>query len=386
MQASILAAISYWVSFWALVHTWFLYGAILWILVRRKGIPSIPPFPQDPPTVSVIVAAHNEEKSIEERLRNLQELHYDPEKLEILVASDGSRDGTARIVRALQEAWDRIRLLEFPEHRGRAAVHNDAVLQTRGEIVVFTDAETRFDPHFLERIIPHFMLEGVGAVSGRIHYVNVEESSIAHSAGLYWRFEEKLRTWESALGLLAFGTGAAFCMRRSLYIPMEEVYDDVDYAETLSVVSRGFRLHYEPQALAYDRIDPTLRSTHRRRARRTTMAFLSILKRLWKERLWRRPAILVSILSHKTMRHLSPFFLLLLGASNPFLLNVGGWYRFTALCQAVFYLLALLGWIAHVLGRRWTPVSLPFTFVSLNFSRLWGVILALAKSPPSTYR
>ncbi len=376
----------YWGSLLLLFHTWLLYGAVLWIICSLRQRSEAPPAYPFNPSVSFIVAARDEERFIRSRIENLRGLRYDLERVEVIVASDGSRDSTVAIARELQASWSRVRVLEFPDQRGRAAVHNDAVSSAKGDILVFTDAETRFDELFLQWVIPHFLDPTVGAVSGRILYTNRGQSSVTLSAGLYWQLEERLRLWEGQLGILAFGTGAAFCMRRELYVTMNRPYDDVDYSETLSLVGRGYRVSYEPRALAYDTVSPSATIAHRVRLRRTSMAFRSILDGIFTFRLWRRPGILLSVLSHKLLRHLTAFFMISLAASNVCLLRTGSWYGFTLTMQCAFYLMAILGGIGHRRGWRHKALGIPFNFVILNYSRMLGTLEGLFKRPPSTYR
>jgi cellulose synthase/poly-beta-1,6-N-acetylglucosamine synthase-like glycosyltransferase len=375
----------YWASLLALVHTWGLYG--LWLFAWRalRPRPQLTAARESVLSITFIVAAHNEERSIRARLENLRILACCEGSVEVLVASDGT-DRTGDVVREFQKAWGAVQLLEFPVRRGRAAVHNETAGSASGEILVFTDAETRFDPHFLDHILPHFQDPRVAAVSGRICYINEQDSSITRSAGLYWRLEERLRSWESDLGLLAFGTGAAFCMRRDLYTPMPSAHDDVDYWETLSLVGRGYRLQYEPRALAFDTLSPEVETTHRVRVRKTAMAFRSMLQGIRAFRLWERPGILFSILSHKLLRHVSPALLLSLLFSNGALWSSGDWYRCTMILQALFYTLALLGGLGHALGWTWKPLVIPFNFVLLNYSRMLGLATGLIRKPPPTYR
>jgi cellulose synthase/poly-beta-1,6-N-acetylglucosamine synthase-like glycosyltransferase len=376
----------YWLALAALVHTWGLYGLVLWVWSRLRSPVPAAPVPCATRTISVIIAAHNEQDAIARRVEDLTALRGAPAQMEILVASDGSTDQTCAVVRALQPAGVRLRLLEFAEHQGRAAVHNAAAREARGDILVFTDAETRFHEAFLEHILPHFADSRVAAVSGRISYVNEADSAITVSAGLYWTLEERLRVWESRLGILAFGTGAAFCMRRDCYVPMVRAHDDVDYAETLALVGRGMRVQYEPRAVAYDRIAAQVAPTHRARARRTSMAFRSILDGILAHRLWRRPGILFSVVSHKLLRHVSPALMVLLLLCNAALWTRGSWYRATLIFQAGFALVALAGGLAQRWGWRPPPLAVPFAFVLLNFSRLAGLMGGLFRKPPSTYR
>lgn len=383
-----LTAIVYWVSLICVSHTWGLYWVVLYCWCHLKPDSNENQYNESCPSASVsfIIAARNEEKSIAERIENLREISSGLHWVEVLVGSDGSQDQTCREILKAQKEWPVVRLFDFPTPRGRSAVHNDMVKQAKGEILVFTDAETRFDPLFLRYIIPRFRNPMVGAVSGRIYYRNLEDSSITVSAGLYWELEEKLRTMESHLGILAFGTGAAFCMRRELYMPMKAAHDDVDFWETLSVAGRGLKVEYEPRAKAYDTIYASLAPTHHVRVRRTSKAFRSILGGVLEFRLWRRPAVLFSVVSHKLLRHLSPFFLLLLLASNLLVASYGSWYVFTLVAQSIIYGLGALGWVAHARGVKFKPVALPFNFLLLNYSRLFGVLHGLVKKPPSSIR
>ncbi len=383
-----LPTLLYWVSLLCVSHTWGLYWILLYLWCRLK--PDLKEI-RSPEVaalsgVSFIIAARNEEKSIAERIENLKELSSGLPWVEVLVGSDGSQDQTCQEVLRVQEQWPAVKLFAFPTPRGRSEVHNDTVRQAKGELLVFTDAETRFDPLFLHYIIPRFQNPRVGAVSGRIHYLNLEDSSITVSAGLYWELEEKLRSMESRLGILAFGTGAAFCMRRELYMPMKAAHDDVDFWETLSVAGRGYKVEYEPRAKAYDTICASLAPTHHVRVRRTSKAFRSILRGVLEFSLWRRPAVLFSVVSHKLLRHLSPFLLLLLLISNLLVANRGNWYVFSLVAQSIIYALGALGWAAHVRGVKFKPVALPFNFLLLNYSRLFGVLHGLVRKPPSSIR
>ncbi|MEJ5377768.1 MAG: glycosyltransferase [bacterium] len=383
-----LTTFVYWVSLVCLSHTWGLYGIVLflWCRIMPRTKDAQTEEAPAPRGVSFIIAARNEERSIRERIENLRELSSGLPWAEVLVGSDGSQDNTCQEVLKAQEQWPEVRLFDFPIPRGRSAVHNDLVRQAEGELLVFTDAETRFDPFFLQYIMPRFRDPKVGAVSGRIHYRNLQDSSITLSAGLYWELEEKLRTLESRLGILAFGTGAAFCMRRELYMPMKAAHDDVDFWETLSVAARGFKVEYEPRAKAFDIISPEIGTTHRLRARRTSRAFRSILRGVWEFRVWQRPSLLFSVLSHKLLRHVSPLLLLLLLTSNLILAGRGSWYVLTLLAQSVLYGLGALGWAAHLKGIRFKPLALPFNFLLLNYSRLLGVLNGFVRKPPSSIR
>ena len=382
-----LARVAFWVSLAGLLHTWGVYTAAMLLLSRHlkgrsreDGREILPSY-----SVSFIIAARNEEAHIFRRIQNLAHISVGLREVEVIVASDGSTDGTCEEVLRAKEIWPFVTLLHFPQHVGRAILHNEAAKRSRGEILIFTDAQTEFHPDFLKIALSHFEDPKVGAVSGRIAYINQDQSSVTVSAGLYWRIEERIRDGESKLGILAFGTGAAFCMRRELYFPMQSPNDDVDYWETLSLVGRGFRVHYEPEAYAYDVIAPDLSGTHKVRAKRTAMALRSMVDGLFRFELWKRPGVLFCLFSHKLLRHFSPFLLLVLLAANILLVSKDAVYEVGLVGQGIFYSMAAMGFLCHKRHWNWRPFVIPFNFVLLNWSRLLGVVEGMLSKPPSSY-
>jgi cellulose synthase/poly-beta-1,6-N-acetylglucosamine synthase-like glycosyltransferase len=334
--------------------------------------------------LSFIIAAFNEGSRIGERINNLMTLRCDW-PFEILVGSDGSTDDTVEVVTSMKYA--EVKVLAFQKNRGRASVHNACAMDAKGDILIFTDAETVFKKDFLEQIIPHFADPRVGTVSGRILYLNKDESSISRSADLYWRFEEYIRLGESRLGILGFGTGAALAMRKDAYSAMGPT-EDIDYSATLRASGKGYKVLYEPHAVAYDRISVTPGGALKTRIRQTSRCFKSVLKLIFSAQiLFRRPVVFAATLIHKTFRHLTPFFMLGLLFSNLYLLSANTFYGGLFVLQMVFYALAAMGYFRSRFSARWWRwlTILPYNFLLLNIGRGIGVIMALAGRDPSTY-
>ncbi len=382
------AEVCFWAALAGLLHTWGIYPAAMLFLSKRVGGRSreVARGMLSSYSVSFIIAARNEETHILRRIQNLADISAGLREAEVIVASDGSTDRTCEEVLRAKERWPFVILLHFPQHVGRAILHNEAVKRSRGDILIFTDAQTEFHPDFLKIALSHFEDPKVGAVSGRIAYVNEDQSSVTVSAALYWRIEERIRDAESRLGILAFGTGAAFCMRRELYFPMQSANDDVDYWETLSLVGRGFSVHYEPKAFAYDVIAPDLSGTHKVRAKRTAMALTSMVDGLFRFKLWKKPGVLFCLVSHKLLRHFSPFLLLALLVANFLLVSSATLYHVGLIGQGIFYSMAAIGFFCHKRRWNWRPFIIPFNFVLLNWSRLLGVVEGVLSKPPSSYR
>jgi len=334
--------------------------------------------------ISFIIAAYNEEKYIENRIINLINLDYPRQNIEIIVVSDGSTDRTNEIVRRIAKENDRVILLDFPQQRGRAFVHNEAVKKAKGNIIVFTDAETEFEKDFLKVVLPHFSDPKVGCVAGRIYYKNKRDSSITESAGIYWRYEDLIRRLESELGILAFGSGAALAVRKELFKPLS-LAEDIDRVTPLEVRMAGFRVEYEPKAIAYDYIEEDVKSAHKTRVRKTSRAFKDILRRFVKINLFKDPLFLISVFFHKISRHLTPFYMIGIFILNIFLLNYGRLYTVIFFFQILFYIFAFLGWVLDRMKKKFILFYLPYNFVLINIGRFVGVVKSIFGQETASY-
>lgn len=352
-----------------LSYTWIGYGLLL-ALVRcfRKLHIEKRPFT---PRVSIIVAAKNEESRIRGRIEDLLCLDYPAGELEIIVASDGSTDHTAPIVRSFSD--DRVRLLEFPKTRGRAAVHNDAVRAATGEILVFTDAATRFARFFLRNVVANFADPCVGCVSGVLVFQNQEASALARQRGLYWRYEYWLRRLESESGVFACASGPCMAVRKRLYRPLSDTSYDVDFLTPLDVVEAGALVLQEDEAIAFDEMFSTPQQELRAQIRMVSRNLCGYLDRRFLLNSRAHAWFAWSILSHKVLRWMTPFFLVLLFVSSA-LLAVRGQARPLWLAQIVFYAAALIGWLQVRAGRPAPVVSAPFAFCLANLGFLLGVL------------
>ncbi len=339
----------------------------------------MPPEAARAPKLSVIVAACNEEASIAARIGNLLASDYPADRLEIIIASDGSTDGTAERARAFAG----VRVLEFSENRGRAAAHNDAVAAATGEVVVFTDAQTEFRPDFLSRLAAGFVDPQVGCVVGNLVYRSAG-SNVAEAEGLYWRTEKETRKLESRAGILATGTGACMGVRRHLWQELAGI-DDCDFASPLDVILQGSRVAYAEEAVAYDIPSSNLQQEFKTRVRQTSKNLLGTCRHWGWRGLFSHPLVSWGLCSHKVLRWLSPFFLAGLLLSNLLLLPAHVFFQATLAGQGVFYAFVLAGLLEH---WRWWKVpysSVALSFCVANAGMGVGVILALAGSAPTSY-
>ncbi len=303
------------------------------------------------PAVSILVVAHNEAHLIEARIRNLLALDYPREKLDLMIASDGSTDGTAERARACEA--EGLRVFAFTGRRGKAAVLNELVPQARAAIVTLADARQEFEPGALRALVAPFQDERAGAVSGELVLQSGNDRRLGQGVGLYWRYEKWIRGNEARADSTVGTTGAIYAIRRDLFepIPPETILDDV--LVPMRIVRQGYRALFEPRARALDRVSARPADEFQRKVRTIAGNFQLFAQERWlldprQNRIWFQTA------SHKALRLLTP---LLLGAILLSSLALhGDWIARAALVgQAAFYGAALA---AHALrdGRRKTPL------------------------------
>src|SRR6516165_901545 len=221
----ITMAIVFWAFFGLLFYSYIVFSVLIWLLAkwfgRQNGQPQIS---SNPPSISLLIAAYNEEAVIEKRIQNALAMDYPPDKLEIVVASDGSSDATSDIVR--NYAGRGVKLLDFSDRRGKAAVLNSAIGELNGAIVLLSDANTLIDPCAAQKLVRWFQDPKVGMVCGRL--VLTDSHTGKNTDGLYWQYETFLKQCEGRLGALLGANGAIYAIRKELYspIPNDTIIDD----------------------------------------------------------------------------------------------------------------------------------------------------------------
>ncbi len=358
--------ILFWLSALLIFYSYFGYPLLIKTAASMRPRPIRRRGRAGPPTLSVIIIAHDEEDCIEQKLLSLLESDYPREYVEILVVSDGSHDRTDEIVRRFES--EGVRLLSLPGPRGKPAALNQAVPLTSGEILVLADARQSIAPDAIRALVDDLADPDVGAVSCELHLSAREGTEKASGVGAYWRYEKFVRRTESLFDSTVGATGALYALRRFLFRPLDPrtVLDDVAIA--MDVVLAGYRVIFEPRALAFDHIHGKAGRELQRKIR--TLAGNLQLVRLKPELLSpRKNRILWQFVSHKLTRLLVPWALAALFATSIFLgFEGGGFYRAAALGQAACYLLAGLGAVAPARWRAARPLRIPYAFVLLNLA------------------
>lgn len=365
------AEVVFWISTLLVIYTYVGYPLVLKILLFFA--PSRDYKKQESlPFVSIVISVYNEEKGILEKIQNLKEIAYPRGRLEILVGSDGSTDGTVDLLQA--NRLEVMKVLVFPRRRGKAAVLNDLVKEARGELIAFSDANSLFRVDTLENLVKPFSEPHVGAVSGELLLTssgNVGES-------VYWQYETMVKRLEGRAGTLVGATGGVYAIRRSLYrpLPLDRAVAD-DFVIPMMILQQGYRVEYAPEAVAFETAEKTVRREFRRKVRIGAQNF-NALRYVRSSLNPRRGFAAFALWSHKIIRWSVPFALLALGAATAALYRPGGALAPVFYAEVAFVALALAGWV----GERWnvrTPmVILPYYFLAVNAALIVGFLKSIA--------
>jgi cellulose synthase/poly-beta-1,6-N-acetylglucosamine synthase-like glycosyltransferase len=319
----------FWVAAGVVVYAHFGYPAVLWLLSRGRatGREVAPPGP--PPRVSLIVAAHDEERAILRFLRSALVLAYPRERLEMIVVSDGSTDRTAEW--AAKEGADQV--LEV-SRGGKVAALNAGVEQARGDLLAFADANAAWEPEALARLVERLADPRVGYVCGQ---VRLDGGDGDNQEGLYWRYEMAIRALESRLAGVTGGNGAINAIRREAYIALEPTRGQ-DISLPFELTKRGWRAVYEPAAVAHETSAATLGAEFARKRRMLTGAWAALLRHGMLSPRGYSIAYAFEIYSHRLLRYMTPLLhLVALGANVALVaLGAGALYDVTLALQLAF--------------------------------------------------
>jgi cellulose synthase/poly-beta-1,6-N-acetylglucosamine synthase-like glycosyltransferase len=358
---------------------WVAVGLIAWVYVGYPIAAAVAarvrpfrPTPSGPgPTlVTVGIAAHNEARQLQARIANVLDQHV-PFELEVVVASDGSTDGSTTLVERLAAADPRIRLLTL-ERGGQTSAQRAIFGAARGQVVVLTDAETRFAEGCLGALVAPFADPRVGAATGRLAWLDGNRTETSRNEGAYWRYEQRVRGLESRAGWLTTVTGALLAVRVSAYREVPD-HASMDHLLPLAVRDQDLVVVAVPEAVASDRTVGGLREQFRNRSRTATRGIRANLSMAGRLTPWRRPSAFLAIWSHKILRWATPILAGIAGASA-LVLGLGGQplYLLPVAVGIVGLALAAVGWALRARRRPWRWGSLPLAIVVVNLAFLNG--------------
>ncbi len=331
----IVVAIAFWISVALILYAHLGYPLALYALVSRRRKPTLSPGTWDePPHVSLIVAAFDEEEVIAAKVANALALDYPRDRLEVIVASDGSADGT--VERARTAGADLV--LDLPRG-GKVTAQNAAAERASGDVLAFSDANSVWSPDALRHLIEPFADPGVGYVCGQVRFLDSDGDNVE---GSYWRYEMALRELESALAGVTAGNGAIYAVRRDAYIPLPPAASH-DLSLPFLLAKRGRRSLYVPWAGAEEKMVPTLDGELARKRRMMVGIWDIVVGEGMLRPGGYPPLYAFEIASHRLLRYATPFLHLVALAANLALLGQGWVYAVTLIAQLGLLTAALLG-------------------------------------------
>jgi len=359
-----MAKITFWLALLSVFYTYAGYSlVVMFISLFFRNLVKKQPIE---PKVTFLITAYNEEKTIAQKLENTLSLDYPRDKLEIIVASDGSTDRTDQIVKGF--ASKGVKLLRVEGRRGKTETQNQAVKHATGDIIIFSDATTKYERHNIRRFVENYADPSVGAVSGRYEYYNPTGATIGIGNILFWKYENFIKRSQTKIMTITGCCGCIYSVRRDLYEPLPpDIISDL--VEPLKILEKGYRVVFESEAVAYE--ETTEKSTEefhmRIRVISRGMRGLLYMKKLFNPlKFW---FISFQLFSHKILRWFIPVFLIALFVSNIFLRG-DLFYNATLALQIAFYGAALVAWAGERLNIKLRFLSVPLYFTTVNIASL----------------
>ncbi|WP_421943905.1 glycosyltransferase family 2 protein [Pedobacter sp.] len=380
--------IAFWISLFIVVYTFVGYGLLLFILVRIKRLFIKEKTFADQiefPTVTILVAAYNEEGIIEDKIKNTLELDYPKEKLQIIFITDGSSDSTPEKIMPFSEIF----LMHEDIRTGKMAAIKRAIPKVENEIIVFTDANTFLNQQAIKELVKHYQNEKVGAVAGEKR-IMVEELADASSAGegFYWKYESYLKKWDYELYSNVGAAGELFSIRTDLYQPVESDSIIDDHMIAMRIAEKGYIIAYEANAYAMETASANTKEELKRKIRIAAGGLQSTLRLTKAANPFYYPVLTFQYISHRVLRWtITPFLLI-----TAFILNVLivaetdlAFYKIMLSAQILFYILSLAGWFFESKNIKIKVFFIPYYFCVMNYAVIAGIFRYIGKNQSAAW-
>jgi cellulose synthase/poly-beta-1,6-N-acetylglucosamine synthase-like glycosyltransferase len=365
--------IFFWTCVFIVFYVFVGYGMLISILAKIKGTKPIETLAdEDLPEVTFLVAAYNEEEIIEEKIKNTLALDYPKDKLKIKVVTDGSNDGTNDIVSRFSEA----ELCFKPERAGKIAAVNRVMPSVESALTVFTDANVMINKDGLKNMIRHFQSNLVGAVSGEKTVLSKEEDGASSSGeGFYWKYESFLKRKDAEWNTLVGSAGELFAIRTHLYENIDTNTLIEDFVMTMKLSAKGYKVAYEPQALAMETGSANIEEETKRKVRISAGGIQAVIMLLPLLNFFKYGKLTFQYISHRALRWtLMP--LALVGAfTSIFFLTPQGWpYDLIMRLELIFAILALAGYAMRNGETKIKALYIPYYFIYMHYCVVLGWI------------
>jgi cellulose synthase/poly-beta-1,6-N-acetylglucosamine synthase-like glycosyltransferase len=371
--------ILFWVSVSIVFYTYIGYGILLWCLVRIKEL-FIPyketVLPQELPSVTLLIAAYNEEDYVEAKMQNCRELDYPADKITILWITDGSDDRTNELLQQYPDA----KIYYQPERRGKTAALNRAIDFVQDSLVLFSDANSMLNKDALKEIVLKFSNPKVGCVSGEKRVEAQDDDAVSSKGeGAYWKYESTLKELDSRLYSVVGAAGELFALRTELYqqLPDDTLLDD--FMLSMLITMKGYKNAYCPKAYAVEGGSLDMKEEGKRKVRIAAGGLQSVWRLRSLLNIFRYGILSFQYVSHRVLRWtITPFLLFALLFITFFLYLQGNLflYGLILVAQFIFYFLAILG---NIYGKKYKFLYIPYYFVFMNINVFKGIIYLIKK-------
>src|SRR5258706_2711845 len=380
-----MLSLIFWLSVFFVAYTYIGYPLLIALAVKFIRGPIPTPIPDV--SVTLLITAYNEENVIEKKIENSFNLDYPSEKLQIIVAADGSTDRTSEIVIRFSERG--IVLAFTPQRDGKMAAINRAIPLARGSIIVFSDANYMYETDAIRKLVATFSDGRVGAATGAKLIIQ-DGDNLSGAEGIYWKYESWIKKNETIVGTCTSSVGEILAVRRELYNPPPNNIINDDYYIVLDLIRRGFRVHYVPEARSFEYISATAHDEMVRRSRMNAGKYQAIFLS-YSLLPFNRPLVLWQIVSHKYCRAFLPFgfigalvaniLIALLQANSP----SSYFYSVLLLLQIFFYAVAVLGNRVKFRGFLGKIIYFPTYLVNSNMAILRGFYGYMSKKQTNVW-
>ncbi|MFH1061590.1 MAG: glycosyltransferase family 2 protein [Candidatus Omnitrophota bacterium] len=363
----------FWISLITLFHVYIGYMIICIIIgkIFKQPIDKQEIFP----TVTILIPAYNEQQVIKQKIENTLALEYPKDKLEIVIASE-SNDQTNQLVSDFKAQG--IILYAFEQRRGKSRMLYDVFAKTKGEIIIFSDANAMYKPDVIKKLARNFNDPKIGGVLGNLIITNPKDSSISQGESVFKKYEAVLRQANTAAHSIIGADGTMLAMRRDLYKPIDPDRGD-DFELALRIRIQGYGMVFEPEAISYEKASIDFRDEIKRKRRIVSWFWKSALILLGEMLHPFRGFLIFQVISNKILRWLSPYFLILLFISSLRLAAMNNFYALFFQLQVFFYSLAVFSgiFLSSSDNKFLKLLKMPFFFIVFNYAFLIGTIEGL---------
>lgn len=353
-------------------HTYILFPLILKLIVKGKQVNSILYSDFDLPNVTIIIAAHNEEKVIKQKIESTFNTSYPNDKIEILIGSDNSNDTTNAIINKYQLENSNLHLIEYKKRQGKSYIINDLVKKSKAEILIFTDANVFFEPTTIYELVKHYKNDRVGQVGGNIINTNIKKSGISYQEKNYLDWEKEIKNNEGLIwGTMIGAFGGCYSIRKSLYKNVPQVYLMDDFYISMNVLEMNKKAIFETKAICYEDVSDKITEEFRRKIRISAGNYQNLFT--YKHLLFKPNfGLIFSFFSHKILRWKTPFFIIIALILSFILGKDIELYRNLFLFQVGIFVILPLDLILRKLKVYFKPFRFITHFISMNTALLIG--------------